>query len=147
MKENTLSLILPFTSQISFLCALKDLVTLLSTKLYALCSCVNGDNPKKRLKENEESWQLFLILMCRKTYRRVTTITDHLSYLQTHLQILTKNPGWFTVPSFHVSYCTSFLPPRLHPRLAACDAFPMLVYLFSIFSVSVAKWYEVIKGI
>ena len=51
MKENTLSLILLFTSQISLLCALKYLVTLVPTKLYALCSCVNGDNPTKDSKK------------------------------------------------------------------------------------------------
>lgn len=59
MKENTLSLILPFISQISLLFALKYLVTLVTTKLYALCSCVNEDNPTKDSKKMKRSDRSF----------------------------------------------------------------------------------------
>lgn len=161
-KKRPLSLILLFVSQINFtsndmthfLFLLKYIVTLVTTKLYALCSTVDDKNLIKESKKIKRTDDSPVTWISRKTYNRLLTTTD--PYL-THLCCLHRGnrdrkesrqvykPEF--IPHMASSPNLSHMHPHPHPckKLVGGDEFPKLISLTSIFSLSLVMWYEVAK--
>lgn len=91
---------------------------------------------KSLIKESKkiDTWLLLFDFNVQKGLSQTINFhrpSNHLCYLQTDLQILEKNPCWFTIQTF-ISWTTSPQnPPLLSPPkiLAACNAFPMFIFL------------------
>lgn len=98
MKENTLWAYPSFHFTNQFIMGSKILCYLSNYQIICLMQLCQWRQSYKRLKRKWRELTLLLILMCRKT-SMVEWQQSQTIYLQTHLQILTKNPGWLQ-PSF-----------------------------------------------